>query len=909
MQWRCRRSGKDFSSEVQSHIELEADRLRAEGFSEGEAYAQARRTFGNVTRAEERFYESRRWLWLDGLWQDARYTLRQFRQSKAFTLTAVVALALGIGANTAIFTLLHAVMFKPLPVHRPEELRRLGQGENCCVMSGYQEGQEFALFSYDLYKTLRDSTPEISPMAAFQAAAFTVSVRRSGSGETANSFVAEFVSSNYFDLLGIKAAAGRLLRADGEKGDTPPVAVISHRVWENRYACDPGVIGSSFSIKGKSFTVVGVTPRTFYGETLRPDPPDFWLPLATEPLLNGTNNLFKRPDLFWLYVIGRVPPGAPLRALESKINVKARQWYLAQGGSGLSAQDRGNIDRQYIPLTSASGGVGLMSSAYRRGLLLLMSLSSLVLIIACANVANLLLARGTALRAKTSLRLALGASRSRIVRGALTNSVLLSLLGGSAGLLLAFAATRSILLLAFRGAHYVPISSTPSFPVLGFTFAVSFATGLIFGIAPAWAETHSNPADALRGASRSTPASTALPQKFLVVVQAALSLVLLTGAGLLAQSLRHLENQHFGFRTDGRLIVRVNPNFVGYTPERLAASYRQLGDRLSQIPGVISASMSLYAPMSGSNWNTRIFTEESGSAPQPDPASYTKIGLNYFETLGTRLLQGRTIDERDGPGSQKVAVVNQTFADRFFKNRNPLGRRFGVQISPSEHPLDYEIIGVVEDIKYQNAYKPAYPTFFLPLLQMDKSREEGLARTNFINNIELHVAGNAGSLEPRIRKAVEEADSNLSVVDVLSYKDQLSFQFNRERLLATLTELFGALALILASVGLYGVVALGVARRTAEIGVRIALGATREGVTRMILREALAQVAVGIALGLLLTAGATRLLQHQLFGISTYDPATLTGAVVVLAGCAILAALLPARRAAGIDPMRALRVE
>ncbi|MBV9222902.1 MAG: ABC transporter permease, partial [Acidobacteriaceae bacterium] len=717
-------------------------------------------------------------------------------------------------------------------------------------------------------------------MAAFQAAPSIVSVRRSGSSETARSFVAEFVSDNYFDLMGVQPAAGRLIRPSHKTGVASPVAVISYHTWENHYGRDPNVVGSAFSVKGKSFTVIGVASGTFYGETLRSDPPDFWLPLGTEPLLNGTNNLLDRPDLFWLYVIGRVPPPTHLRALETKINAQAKRWYLAQGGSRLDAGDRMDIDRQYIPLTSASGGVGIMSIAYRNGLMLLMSLSSLVLLIACANVANLLLARGTASRAQTSLRLALGASRSRIVRQALTNSVILSLLGGSTGLFVAFAATRLILLLAFRGAHYVPISSTPSLPVLGFALAVSFATGLIFGIVPAWLETHSDPADALRGASRSTPTATALPQKLLIVMQAALSLLLLIGAGLLAQSLRNLEHQHFGFRTDGRVIVNVNPNFVGYTEEHLAGSYRRLQEQLSQIPGVISASLSLYMPMSGNNWNTRIYMEKS--AIQPDAVSFTKVGLKYFETIGTRLLHGRTLDERDRSGSPNVAVVNQTFVHRFLKDQNPLGRHFGVQI-PGQ-PLEFEIVGVVEDAKYQNAYKPAYPTFFVSLLQMDREPNGSLARSNYINNIELHVQGNAGNLEPQIRKAIDEADSNLSVVDVLPYKDLLSTRFNQERLIATLTELFGTLALILASLGLYGVVALSVARRTAEIGVRIALGATRERVIGMILRGALAQVMLGISVGLPLTIGAARLLQHQLFGISTSDPATLVSAVLVLGG-------------------------
>lgn len=474
---RRKRSRNDFSAELQSHIALEADRLRAEGLSDAEADSRARRAFGNITCSEERFYESNRVLWLDHLRQDIAYSFRQCGRSKGFTFVAIATLALGIGVNTAIFTLLHAVIFNVLPVYRPAELYRLGRGDNCCVMTGYQNGQDFALFSYDLYKTLREGTPEITNLSAFQAAPQIVSIRRSGSSELGRSFKIEYVSSNYFDLFGLRPALGSFFSPANELRASAPAAVVSYRVWEAYYGRDPSVIGSSFLIKGKPFTLVGVAPPAFYGETLRSDPPDFWLPLATEPFIEGTNNLFEIPGKLWLYVMGRVPPGQHTRELESKINVEAKRWFLAQAGSHLGEHDRRDIEEQFIPLTNASGGVALMSIAYRDALFLLMSLSSLVLLIACANVANLLLARGTALRAQISLRLALGASRGRITRQAFTESVLLSLFGGAAGLALAFATTRLILLLAFRGAHYVPINAIPSLFVLGFAFAISVATG------------------------------------------------------------------------------------------------------------------------------------------------------------------------------------------------------------------------------------------------------------------------------------------------------------------------------------------------------------------------------------------------------------------------------------------------
>jgi predicted permease len=548
-----------------------------------------------------------------------------------------------------------------------------------------------------------------------------------------------------------------------------------------------------------------------------------------------------------------------------------------------------------------------MSIAYHDALLPLMSLSALVLLTACGNVANLLLARGTRLRVQISLRLALGASRGRITRQALTDSVLMSVLGGAAGLALAFAATRLILLLAFRGAHYVPIRATPSLVVLGFALAVSVGTGLLFGIWPAWVQTHSDPADALRGASRSTVASATLPQRVLVVGQAALSLILLVGTGLLSQSLLNLEHQHFGFRPDHRILVELDPAFTRYTAEQLAGTYRRLEAQLSQIPGVRSASLSKYTPMTGNNWNDHIYLEGGGSAYQPRPASYDFVSPGYFETIGTKLLQGRSITEDDQPSSQRVAVVRQAFAALYFKNQNPIGKHFGV--GGPDHASDYEIVGMVEDAKYNSTYRPAYPTFFLPLFQMDKNPDGSLSSDDFINAIVLHVDPSANNVEPLVRGTIEQVDSNISVLKVISYETQLSLQFNQERLIATLTQLFGFVALALASVGLYGLVTLSVAGRTAEIGVRIALGATRGRVVTMLLRGAMVQVCLGLAIGIPLTLAGARLIQHRLFGISGHDSATMAGAAILLSGCAGIAALLPARRAARLDPMSALRVE
>ena len=898
---------RELDEELRAHLRMAAEDRIGRGEHPLDAERNARREFGNDLLIRETTRDVWAWAACGRIAQDLKYALRRVRSNKGFTLVTVLTLALGIGVNTSIFTLVHAVMFNTLPASRPAELYRLGRGDNCCYMIGYQNGQDFALFSWDLYKTLRAGTPEIRHLAAFGARPQIVAIRRGGGSDPGNSFEAEYVSSNYFDLFGIRPALGAFFNAGDDTRGATPTLVLSHRAWRTYLGSDPGIIGSSLLIKGKPFTVVGVAPPAFYGETLRSDPPDCWLPAATEPLLEGTNNAVDRPAQMWLYLMGRVPAGAPLRALESKINIETKRWFYAHAGTPLTEKTRRSIEDQFVPLTAAAGGVETMSIAYRNGLVLLMSLSSLVLLIACANVANLLLARVTALRAQNSLKVALGASRAHMISQALTDSLILSLFGGATGLAVALATTRLIVSLAFRGARYVPIAAAPSMTVLAFAIAVSLITGLLFGSVPAWIETRSDPADALRGSSRGTPATTMLPQKILLVAQAMMSFVLLTGAGLLTESLWNLQRQHFGFRTDRRIVVKVSPAFKDYTPDRLTGTYRALQERLVRLPGVVSAGLANYLPMTGNNRGAHIWIEGTGDEYQLGDVSYDRVSPGYFETIGTSLLQGRSIDESDRQASRRVAVVNHTFAGRYCKGRNPIGMRFGTR--GPEHAADYEIVGVVEDAKYSSTYLPAYATFFLSLLQPEMNPQGSLSGDSLAGGIALHVNASEGNLEPLLRKTIAQVDSNLGVVGVKSYGEQLALYFNKERLLATLTQLFAALALALASIGLYGLVALSAGRRTAEIGVRMALGASRSQVVAMILSGALAPVGLGIAIGIPASLAGVRLIEHQLFGVSAWNPAAMAGSTVLLIGCATMAALVPASRAAVMDPTRALRIE
>jgi predicted permease len=894
--FRRRGSSSDFNTEIEAHIQLEVDRLREQGLSEREAQSAARRSFGNVTQAQERFYEFGRWLWWDHFRQDVRFALRMLRKSPGFTLVVLLTLTLGIGANTAIFTLIDAVMLKPLPVAEPGQLYRLGDNNNCCVMTGTQNDGSFVLFSYPLYEELRDHTAEFSQLAAFQASLSELSVRRPG-GSTAEPYKGEYVSGNYFGMFGVGPSAGRLLAPQDDSSDAPRVAVMSYHTWQQRFGSDRLLIGSTVNINGDPYTIAGVTPPRFYGDTLRSDPPDFWLPLVAEP-----NGWMHGDGFEWLYLIGRLRPDAVPEPVQARLTVELQQW-LNSRPEVIPEHDRGDIAKQHVRLTPAPGGVDKVQTDYSIGLRLLVTLSGLVLLIACANIANLFLARGSANRSQTAVRLALGAPRIRLIRQMLTESVLLALAGGAAGLYLAYVGAHAILLLAFRGARYVPIDTHPSVPVLGFALLLSLATGIAFGIAPAWMASQSNPADALRGAGRFANDRSFALQKPLVILQVAFSIVLLIGAGLVTQSLRNLERQNFGFVTESRLIVNIAPALSGYTSDKLSGLYQRLEETLPRISGVLNASLSGYSPLEGNSWNERVFIQGKPPDYQWTAPSWDRVAPHYFETIGTRLLRGRTIDERDAPAGPNVAVINQTFAARFFPNENPIGQHFGM--TDVSHSSDYEIVGVVEDAKYQDTRGPAYATFFLPLLQ----NHPGHQLSGWVGAIELQVAGKPENLEPAVRKALTDVDPNLAVLNMVSLGEQVARNFNQERLIARLTQLFGALALILACVGLYGVIAHAVARRTNEIGIRMALGAERRNILGLVLRSALAQLGLGLAIGIPIALVGSRVLANQLYGVKSYDPTILGLAAVVFAVCAIFAASLPARRATRVEPMVALRYE
>src|SRR5216110_487270 len=886
---------RELNEELGAYLEMEAAEKMKQGMSRRDALRAVRLERGGLELAKE-VVRSGSWeSVLETYWRDVRLGVRMLRKNPGFTAVVVLTLALGIGANSAIFTLIDAVMLKSLPVMNPSQLYRLGDNNNCCVMTGTQDGGSFVLYSYALYENLRDHTPEFSELAAFEPWTSDLSVRRNGSA--AEPYKGEFVSANYFNTLGVRAFAGRLLAPSDDSASAPRVAVMNYHTWQRHFGLDPSVIGSMLNINGVPCAIAGVTPPGFYGDTLRSDPADFWLPLVAEP-----NGRLHKANLEWLYLIGRLRPGYVPEQVQAQLTVELQAW-LDSHREVIPNRDWKDIARQHIRLTPAGRGVERMQTNYAMGLRLLVTLAALLLLIACANIANLLLARGAANRSQAAVRLALGAPRHRLIRQMLTESALLALAGGAVGIYVAYAGTRAILLLAFRGANYVPIDARPSLPVLGFAVLLSLVTGIVFGIAPAWTASQSSPIDALRGSGRSAGDRSSMLQKSLVIAQVVFSIVLLIAAGLVTQSLRNLEDQNFGFVTEGRLIVNIDPSLAGYTPDKLHGLYQRLEEKLLHIPGVLGASLSGYSPLSGNNWNERVYVEGKPPDYRWTAPSWNRVGPHYFETIGTRLLQGRAIDERDGPAAPHVAVINETFARRFFPNENPIGQHFGK--GDESHSGDYEIVGIVDDAKYQDTRGPAYATFFLPLLQTPT----GEHLSGWVSAIELHVAGTPENIESAVRKALGDVDPNLPLLNMVSFEEQVARNFNQERLIARLTELFGALALLLACVGLYGVTAYGVARRTNEIGIRMALGADRRNVLGLVLRAALAQLGMGLAMGIPAALAGSRVLVSQLYGVKSYDPMIIGAAALVLAACAIFAASVPARRAMRVDPMVALRYE
>ncbi|MGE5243788.1 MAG: ADOP family duplicated permease [Betaproteobacteria bacterium] len=883
------------AEELRSYLEHEIDDNLARGMDPDAARGAARRKLGNETRVREEIYEMNTMRLVDAAWQDVRFGLRLLRRNPAFAAVAILSLALGIGANTAIFQLLDSVRLRELPVTRPGELAEVTIETHDNGFTGHFEGRHIQL-TWPLYQQIREQQRAFTGLAAWGIATFNLST--GGARRPADGM---WVSGNLFDVLGVPALLGRTLTdADDQRGCGSPAAVLGYGFWQREYGGDASAIGRTLRLDGHPFQIVGVTPASFFGVEVG-HTFDVAVPMCSEALIRGADSLLDRPDGWFIAAVGRLKHG----------------WTAAQASAQLGALSSGimrtTLPRAYTPddtknylaftLTASSmrTGVSSLRREYETPLWLLLGISGTVLLIACANLANLMLARGSARRREMAIRLAMGASRRRVIRQLLAESAMLAVFGAAAGALLAGWLSRALVafLSTASEAFYLPVAV--DWRVLAFTAGLAAATCLVFGLMPALRATRTTPGAAMKASGRGL---TDARERFgfrraLVVGQVALSLVLVVGALLFVRTFRNLLTLDAGFQQSGVLIVRTDLRGAGAAPERYAATNRELLDRIRAIPGVEAAASARIVPLSGALWNEFVLTDGAGQKAK-QLVNFNAVSPGFFRTLGTPLVAGRDFDAHDLPSSPKVAIVNETFVRKVLGPGDPLGRTFSVEALRGGAGETFLIVGLVKDTKYGDLREAFTPIAFVPASQDEHPGPFGKL---FVRS-RLPLV----SLTASATRAVADVDPQI-VVDFEALRTRVENGLVRERLMATLSGFFGVLAGLLAVVGLYGVMSYMVARRRNEIGIRMALGADRGAVVWMVMREAGTLLAAGLCVGLLLAVAAAQSARALLFGLGPGDPATLALAAGGLAAVAAIAGYLPAARAARLDPTEALRDE
>ena len=881
---RSRHLSGDIDRELAFHMAERADELIAAGMSEADAAREARRRFGNYGLQKERTREADVFNWLESLVADLRYAMRSLRASPGFALVAILSLALGIGANTAIFSLIDAVMLKYLPVSHPEQLVQ--------VMLSDENG----VFTNPLWEQLRDRQDVFTGVFAVGDARFDLST-----GGEARHVAGDLVSGDFFFTLGVGPALGRTITQSDDWRGCPAIAVLSYGFWQGDYGGDATVIGKTISLDSHPFQIVGVAAPGFFGVDVGQSV-QVYAPLCAEAVLRGTGSFLDRRSTWFLRVIARPKPGLAMSQVSARLKAIAPGIYEATVPPNWRPKDQKQYLQGTLGVRPVANGFSDVRHQYRGALIALMAVVGIVLLIACANVANLLLARATVRQREIAIRLAIGAGRRRLIRQLLTESVLLSLCGAVLGML--FAKWGSRLLVGFldTNAGHVSLDLSIDARVLGFTIVVAMATGLLFGLAPAWRSTRVSPQAAMKSGGRGVAEghSRFTLGKALVIAQVALSLVLLMGAGLMLGTFRSLARLDPGFQRDAVLIASTDLRSLKYSAERQRQFYHDMTQQLRTLPGVRAASASVVTPISGSLWNDMIRVD--GFSPKSDEdatVDFNVVSDGYFVTLGTPMLAGRDFTDGDQSGSAKVAIVNSALARKFFRGANPLGKRFRIQGGTGDGP-PLEIVGLVGDAKYQSLREEAPPTAYVPISQQEEPGP--------FMNFELRAAASPAALIPGVTSAFGAVNPDISL-EFVTLSDQVAQSLTRERLLAMLSTFFGALALALAMIGLYGIMSYNVARRRNEIGIRIALGAARARVLRMVLGEVGRMVIAGVVLGIGAALAVTRLVSSLLFGVTPSDPVTLLLSALLLVVVALAAGALPAWRAARLDPMEALREE
>jgi predicted permease len=829
--------------------------------------------------------------------QDLRYGIRMLLKKPGFTLVAVLSLALGIGANTAIFSLLDAMLIKALPVQEPQQLVLFGKGEDQGASSGPATGN-VDLFSYPFYRQAQQRTDVFSGVASLLSITWTVHGFVNSSSDIEQMEV-QLVSGAYFPVLGVNAGLGRVLtEADDQNPGGHPVAVVSYAWWQQRLGGDPAAIGRTIKIDETTYNIVGVAPKEFFGTTVG-SAPDLWIPLAMEKQLppahwDGRNNDSFRS----LHLIGRLKNGATADQATAALNLLFKQYLRATAGTQPAPERLDLIEKAHFDLTPVSRGLSSLREQFSLSLKVLMGVVGLVLLIASANVANLLLAHGAARRREFAVRLAVGAGRLRLVRQLFTESALLVALGAVAGTALAWWGTRLLLVMASDGPEALPLQVTPNIRVLAFTIGASVLCAVVFGTAPALRASRTEPNTSLKGGKNSNALRNPLAKAF-VVAQVALSLLLLVGAGLFVRTLINLQRVPSGFNQENAILFKIDTSAVGYKDKdpRFPAMLRDVEDKVKAIPGVQAASFAFFTFHQGF-WTTPAYTREQPDiAPKLRSIRNNIVGPDFFAAMGIPLVQGRTFGPQDTASSQKVAVISESMAQRFFPSGSPVGKRFGIEGPNSTEAI--EIIGVVKDAKYGTLTEDVKPIAFYPHAQLG----------NVLDNFVVRFSGPSSSVVPQVRETIKQINRNLPIDDVVSLSDHIDRSLVQQKLIARLASFFGLLALLLACVGLYGVMSYGVARRTNEIGIRMALGAQTRSVLWLVLRESLVLVVIGLVVGVLASLVVTKTAASLLYELKPNDPLTIALATFLLTAVALFAGYLPARRAARVDPMMALRDE
>jgi predicted permease len=842
---------------------------------------------------------------MEMLIQDLRYAARLLVRAPGFTAVAVLTLALGIGANTAIFSIVDAVLLKSLPVANPQELALFSDDPSQGAYSGNVMTGLWYEFTYHDYEFFRDHNESFRDICAFESNRHRMRIRALDSSSSARAEFArgKVVSGNYFSVLGVQPTVGRLLSPSDDRPSATAVAVMSYAYWHRRYNNDSSIVGRTLEINDAPFAIVGVAAPGFFGESMNTE--DFWFPLIAFPLVVSHEPVFEDTTYYWLNMIGRLKPGVTLRQAQVAVNVELRQSLLAEAGSSPSPRYQLSLASSHIQLAPGALGISYLRSTYAQALRILLAVVGLVLLIACANVANLLLSRAASREREISVRLAVGASRGRLVRQLLTESVLLSSLGGLLGILGAWWGAKFLFVMVAGDSFPVQVSENSK--VLGFALLISLAAGILFGLVPAIRASRHDLASSLKGGISLANSSFRLfaGAKCLVILQIAIAFPLLVGAGLFARTLQNLLSEDLGFREDHVLVAYIEPETAGYSPEQARVLYPSLLDGISAIPGVLSATLDSTTPMAGNESATNI-SIQGPSAPHPQKsgvpsedigAHMVDVGARYFETLGIPILLGRDISPEDIQGNRRVGVVNQTMARKYFPGASPIGQQY-CEGSPFQPARAFEIVGVAADARYYSIREAIPPTAF--------NASAPLRRGEYIV---IRTAGEPTTIEAEASHVIASVATLLPLTKVVPLRNQVQDTFNQDRTLAGVSGTFSSLALILACIGLYGTMAYRVSRRTKEIGIRVTLGAQRSGILWLVMNECALLVAAGLGIGFPLTLALMRVIASQLFGVSSMDPLTIALVSVALAIVAAIACFLPARRAASLDPTTALRDE